>query len=123
MKIHLSLLKIPVSNIETSLKFYEEQLQINNIFYVQEYGWAQFDLDGIPFALYQINKGGGSRTLGGSVDFHFAMDADVFDDVAPQWLSNHLLKDNMIHTGNDGSTFVELLDPDQNELKIIRIKK
>lgn len=51
------------------------------------------------------------------------MDADVFDEVASKWLSNHLLKENMIHTGNDGSTFVELLDPDQNELKIMRIKK
>ncbi len=98
-------------------------MQIKNIFYVKEYGWAQFDLDGIPFALYQINKGGGSRTLGGSIDFHFAMDADVFDEVAPKWLSNHLLKEDMIHSGNDGSTFVELLDPDQNELKIMRIKK
>lgn len=123
MKFLISLIKIPVSNIEISLHFYEEHLKIKNIFYVKEYGWAQFELDGVSFALYQVNLGGGFRNLGGSIDFHLALDEDSFNIVTSSWKLANILKDNMIHTGNDGSKFVELLDPDENELKVMCIKK
>lgn len=121
--MHLTLIKIPVSDIEKSVQFYEQYLNIKNIFYVKEYGWAQYDLDGIPLALYQIQLGGGSRTLGGSLDFHFALDFEEFDELAHKLLKANILKENRIHKGNDGSTFIELLDPDNNELKIFRLKK
>ncbi len=123
MTYHLSLIKIPVSNINTSLRFYEENLDIKNIFFVETYGWAQFDLDGIPFALYEINKGGGSRSLGGSIDFHLALEEEAFNQQSRKWLDDGILDENMIHRGNDGSQFVELIDPDQNKLKIMCIKK
>ena len=123
MTYQLSLIKIPVSNINTSLRFYEENLDIKNIFFVETYGWAQFDLDGIPFALYEINKGGGTRLLGGSVDFHLALEEEAFNQQSQKWLDAGILDENKIHQGNDGFQFVELIDPDQNKLKIMCIKK
>jgi len=123
VKYHLALIKIPVSNITESLKFYEEHLNINNIFFEETYGWAQFDLDGIPFALYQVKLGGGERTLGGSIDFHLALEEREFKVRSKKWLDLGILFENMIHRGNDGSSFVELEDPDHNTLKIMMIKK
>ncbi len=122
MSYKLSLIKIPVSNIENSLIFYEKHLNIKNSFYSKEYGWAQFNLDGTQFALYQVGMGGGNRVLGGSVDFHLAIEKSEFDKLSKQWLLSGILDDNRIHRGNDGSTFVDLVDLDRNKLKIFCIK-
>lgn len=122
MTYHLSLIKIPVSQIQVSLRFYEKHLGIQNIFYEETYGWAQFDLDGIPFALYQVGLGGGNRELGGSIDFHLALDEHNFNQRAQSWLEAGVLDENRIHQGNDGSKFVEIIDPDSNKLKIMSIK-
>lgn len=123
MTNHLSLIKIPVKNIKKSLDFYEKYLNIQNIFFVEQYGWAQFDLDGIPFALYQVGSGGGERQVGGSIDFHLTLEEEVFNVQSKVWLEAGLLEDHRIHQGNDGTTFVNLIDVDQNKLKIMCIKK
>ena len=123
MTYHLTLIKIPVKNIKKSLDFYEKHLSIKNIFFVEQYGWAQFDLDGIPFALYQVGSGGGERQVGGSIDFHLALEEETFNMKANEWLKAGLLDDDRIHKGNDGTTFVDLIDIDQNKLKIMCIKK
>ena len=122
MTYHLSLIKIPVSDIKRALDFYEAHLDIKNIFYVEQYGWAQFDLDGIPFALYQVGSGGGERRLGGSIDFHLALMEEAFNMKANAWLEAGLLDENRIHRGDDGTTFVEHVDVDYNKLKIMCIK-
>lgn len=123
MTYHLSLIKVPVSNIKKALNFYEKHLDIKNVFFVEEYGWAQFDLDGIPFALYEVSKGGGERKLGGSIDFHLALDEDVFEERTKKWIESGILVDNQIHHGNDGTSFVDIIDLDYNQLKVMCIKK
>ena len=116
----LGLLKIPVREIEKSTAFYKERLGCEISFQAPEYGWAQLKAGDLELALYVPRKGGGQRTIGGNIDFHLVLDADDFDKLAPALKDAGLLVEDMIHTGNDGSTFIDLRDPDENVIKIFR---
>lgn len=116
----LGLLKIPVTDVEHSAKFYEEILHLELGFVVPEYGWAQMKAGETDLALYVPGKGGGERQIGGNVDFHLVLEPRDFDELAPTLKDAGHLSENMIHTGNDGSTFIDVYDPDKNIIKVLR---
>ncbi|GAB4427650.1 MAG: hypothetical protein Kow002_16620 [Anaerolineales bacterium] len=119
-KYQLKLLKIPVSDVERSTPFYEENLGFQLEFVASEFGWAQMKAGENSIALYQPGKGGGKREIGGSVDFHLAMEESAFDALAALMKEEGLLVGDMIHQGADGTTFMEIYDPDRNEIKVFR---
>ena len=116
----LALLKIPVSQIERSSKFYQDTLGVTVQFAAEEYGWAQLLAGELPLALYKPGMGGGDGKIGGSLDFHLALAAERFDQLANSLIPRGVIVDNTIHRGDDGTTFIDLRDPDGNTLKIMR---
>jgi catechol 2,3-dioxygenase-like lactoylglutathione lyase family enzyme len=116
----LSLLKIPVNDIEVSSEFYAQNLGFQVDFVAPEYGWAQMKTGEISVALYKPGMGGGEREIGGSVDFHLMLEEDDFDEVVEKVKEEGVLLDDMVHTGADGTTFIEILDPDQNVIKVFK---
>jgi catechol 2,3-dioxygenase-like lactoylglutathione lyase family enzyme len=116
----LGMLKVPVRDVEKSVQFYEKSLGFQLEFVAKEYGWAQMKTGEISIALYQPGMGGGNREFGGSVDFHLSLDGSEFDDVAKLMKKEGNLAGDMIHKGNDGTTFIEIRDPDGNEIKVFR---
>ena len=116
----LSLLKIPVSDIARSAAFYTKALKWEPQFVADEYGWAQLDAGGLPVALYKPGMGGGDGKPGGSTGFHLAVPPAAFDTLAADLLGKGVLVDNRVQHGDDGTTFVQLRDPDGNVLNIGR---
>jgi catechol 2,3-dioxygenase-like lactoylglutathione lyase family enzyme len=117
----LSLLKIPVSQITRSAEFYREALGFEQQFLAEEYGWAQFQAGDVGITLYKPGMGGGDGKIGGSLDFHLSLLPEQFDPLAADLLKRGSLAENRIHRGDDGSTFIDVCDPDGNTLKIGRM--
>ncbi len=116
----LGLLKLPVRDIGKSAKFYTEELGFELDFVASDYGWAQLKTGEFSLALYQPGMGGGERPIGGSVDFQLVLEAQEFDELAQQMKVAKRLSGDRIHQGADGTTFIEICDPDDNLLKIFR---
>ncbi len=116
----IQMLKIPVSDIEESAQFYAELLGFEVLFEAAEYGWAQLAAAHVSLALYKPGMGGGSGQIGGSVDFHLSLPESAFQSLATRLLKKGYLVEDMIHTGNDGSTFIDVRDPDQNIIKVMK---
>lgn len=112
----LSMLKVPVSDITASARFYRDGLGFQELFVVEEYGWAQFQAGDIPIALYKPGMGGGNRTPGGSVDFHLAS-TDLSALQARLKAFDPELEVG-IFKNDDGSETLEFSDPDGNTFKI-----
>jgi predicted enzyme related to lactoylglutathione lyase len=119
-KYHLGLLKIPVKDIEKSAQFYEKNLRFQLDFLAPEFGWAQMKAGEISLALYVPGMGGGDRQIGGSVDFHLNLAGEDFDEMAKNMEEAGQLSDDMIHTGADGTTYIDILDLDENIIKVFR---
>jgi catechol 2,3-dioxygenase-like lactoylglutathione lyase family enzyme len=114
------LLKIPVTDVERSSQFYAEQLGFELQFSAAEYGWAQL-IDGeLCLALYQPGMGGGSAQIGGSTGFHLSLPAEAFQAQSQRLLEAGHLMDDRVHSGDDGSTFMDVRDPDGNVVKIMQ---
>lgn len=113
--LNVTLLKIPVTNLQQSIKFYESALGLSASCIVEEYGWAQLDGANVAIALYVPGQGGGQRSPGGSVDFHLAH--SQLDELKNR--VSTVIETVAIHANNDGSRSLELLDPDGNEIKIM----
>ncbi len=113
------LLKIPVSDVEASSAFYAKQLGFDLEFVVAEYGWAQLRASGHRLALYQPGMGGGDGRTGGSVGFHLSLPESEFRSLAEKLASGGHLVDGKILTGEDGTTFVDVSDPDSNVVKVV----
>lgn len=120
MSYDIWLLKIPVSDVHKSAAFYEQYLGFQIDFIAEEFGWANLSSDTFSMALYEPGKGGGNRDIGGSIDFHLRLGANEFDPLALSLQEAGFLVENRIHTGADGSTFIEVEDLDHNILKIAR---
>jgi len=116
------MLKVPVSDVEISVEFYEKKLGFQLDFVAKEYGWGQMKIGEVSVALYQPGMGGGNRQIGGSVDFHLSLAGNEFDEVATLMKDEGNLAGDMVHQGADGTTFIEIRDPDGNEIKIFRSK-
>lgn len=117
---NLAMLKVGVSDLDKSVKFYTEILDFELEFKVVKYGWAQLKSGDLELALYVPGLGGGEKTLGESTDFHLILDSINFDELASILKENNHLSEDMIHTGNDGTTFIDVLDPDKNIIKIFK---
>ncbi len=119
MPYAIKLLKVPVTNIEVSCDFYSRHLGFDVQFKSDEYGWAQLSAGDLSLALYKPGMGGGDGKAGGSVDFHLSLPAAEFTPLSEDLLSKGHLQEGMIHTGNDGSTFIDVIDPDGNVIKVM----
>jgi catechol 2,3-dioxygenase-like lactoylglutathione lyase family enzyme len=116
----LSILKIPVSDIKRSANFYRDALGFQEEFVAEQYGWAQLHAGELPLALYKPGKGGGTGRIGGSTGFHLSLPPKRFDALADRLLKRGVLVENMVHRSDDGSTFIDVRDPDGNTLAISR---
>ena len=123
MNYTLSLLKIPVSNIVRTAAFYRDVLGFEPVFAAEEYGWAQLQAGELALALYRPGMGGGEGQVGSSTGFHLALAAEHFDALKDVLCQHDALVDDMVHQGEDGSSFVEVCDPDGNTLKIMRVSE
>ncbi|MEM1064895.1 MAG: VOC family protein [Pseudomonadota bacterium] len=112
----LALLKIPVHDLEAAIKFYAALFATEPVFAAEAYGWAQFDLGGLPLALYVPGMGGGDRAPGGSVDFHLATSGA---DALAGRLSDFPDAGAGTFENADGSRSFECRDPSGNLLKIM----
>jgi catechol 2,3-dioxygenase-like lactoylglutathione lyase family enzyme len=117
----LSLLKIPVTDIARSSEFYRDLLKFKLEFAAEQYGWAQLSAGDLALGLYKPDMGGGDGKVGGSRDFHLALAPESFDALAADLLERKLLVENKVHRGDDGTTFIQLRDPDGNVVHISRI--
>ena len=113
-------LKVPVSDIEVSSQFYSEQLGFEVQFAAAEYGWAQLTAADVSLALYKPGMGGGNGQMGGSVGFHLSLPEAAFQSLAASLLEKGHLAEGMVHTGNDGSTFMDVEDPDKNIIRVMQ---
>lgn len=116
----LVFLKIPVRDVGSAAAFYREALGFEEAFVAEEYGWAQLAAGDLPLALYEPGKGGGNGAIGGSTGFHLELPVAEFDRLAQDLLARGALEEDRIHQGADGTTFVEVRDPDGNLLKVHR---
>lgn len=115
MTLGVALLKLPVSDLVASIRFYEKALGLQAKTVAEEYGWAQLDGVTVPLALYVPGKGGGNRTAGGTVDFHLSSNRlDALLDQARQ-----VAPDAAVHENADGSRSLEFTDPDGNVVKVM----
>ena len=74
MKVSLTGFKIPVDNLDDAIEFYTEKLFFSLLFREDSFGWATVQLENQNVGLYIPGKGGGDRTVGGTVDFSFLID-------------------------------------------------
>jgi len=116
----IKMLKVPVSDIDVSSHFYSEHLGFEIQFVAAEYGWAQLTAAGVSLALYKPGMGGGNGQIGGSVGFHLSLPDAAFQSLATSLLEKGHLVEDMIHTGNDGSAFIDIFGPDRNIIKVMK---
>lgn len=87
--VQLSLVKIPVSSVETAVPYYRDVLGLEEQFSVPEYGWAQFLVGEFPIALYEPGPGGGGSS-GECDSVHFSV--WIF------WLENYAALDTLLES-------------------------
>lgn len=116
----LALLKIPVTAIGPAIAFYRDVIGFTLDFVAEEYGWAQMAAGTLLVGLYVPGQGGGERTIGGSVDFHLALPPAEFNLLAARLTERGCLVGDAIQNGDDGTRFVEAIDPDGNTLKLFQ---
>jgi len=121
MDYELSLLKVPVRDVERAAAFYRDVLGMREAFVAAEYGWAQFGAGSVPLALYVPGMGGGDGEPGGGAGFHLALEADAFEALAERLRAAGALVDDQVHRGADGTVFVDARDPDGNVIKVVRV--
>ena len=118
--VQLSLVKIPVSNIDTAVPYYRDVLGLEEQFFVPDYGWAQFLVGDFPIALYEPGEGGGGSS-GQCDSIHFSV-ADIE-------ATHHLLLTRNadiprgVEIAADGMLFFELYDIDGNVIKVLQAQK
>jgi len=112
----VALLKVPVTDINRAVGFYEDALGLAARFVAAEYGWAQLDGASVAIALYVPGRGGGDRSPGGSVDFHLSHDR--LDELLST--VRRAAPDAEIHDNDDGSRSLEFTDPDGNSIKVMQ---
>jgi AraC-like DNA-binding protein/predicted enzyme related to lactoylglutathione lyase len=116
--MRINLVKIPVSDFVRATHFYWETLGLNEQFAVAAYGWAQYELPGVPLCLYVPGMGGGQGQPGGEAGFHLEVSH------IEQFRDGYLDRGGQIHSdivaSDDGGQFLILSDPDGNLLKVVQ---
>ena len=116
----LALLKVPVRDVDRAAAFYRDVLGMTPAFVAAEYGWAQLAAGDLGFALYVPGAGGGDAAVGGATGFHLSLTGAAFDELAARALEHAALVEGRVHQGADGTTFVDVRDPDGNVVKVFR---
>jgi catechol 2,3-dioxygenase-like lactoylglutathione lyase family enzyme len=117
MSMRVQMVKIPVSSIDGAVPFYREVLGLREDFVMAEYGWAQVCADDMPIALYVPGMGGGNGVAGKCDSLHLATDDEA--GLRERLTTANLDPDTYLHTGDDGSRFYDLQDPDGNTVKVM----
>lgn len=114
----ITLVKIPVSDIEKSVAYYRDVLGLPESFSAPEYGWAQLEVGSLPFCLYQEGKGGGGGTAGTCDSIHFAVPdaAASYEALAARGATIP----GGLETSADGMSFFDIHDPDGNLIKVVQ---
>jgi predicted enzyme related to lactoylglutathione lyase len=117
--IALHMVKIPVSDVSTAVGFYRDVIGLSEDFVVTEYGWAQLSAGDFPIALYESGKGGGKGVVGGCDSLHFRL--NDLSAITQRLTDAGFSESDILHQGNDGSTFLEINDPDGNTIKVMLV--
>lgn len=117
LSVHL--VKIPVTDIDAAVPFYRDVLGLEAEFVASEYGWAQFKTSNIPLALYVSGMGGGTGSAGEMDGLHLSVTS--FNDLDNRLKQADIQRNQVFHTGNDGTEYYELNDPDGNVIKVFKV--
>ncbi len=112
---HVALIKVPVTDIDRSARFYGRLLDAEPSIVAPEFGWAHFETESLTLALYVADHAEDQRPPGGSVDFHL-----VTEDLAGlEARMADLVPGVAIRAHDDGSVSFDIADPDGNRLRIL----
>jgi predicted enzyme related to lactoylglutathione lyase len=114
--VSVSLVKVPVSDVNQSVPYYRDVLGFEEQFTVEEYGWSSLTAGDVSLGLFVPGKGGGNATPGGSTGFQLQV-----DDLAALYARLHqrgALLGEGIYTSADGMQCLEIQDPDGNVLHV-----
>jgi catechol 2,3-dioxygenase-like lactoylglutathione lyase family enzyme len=117
LRIELSLLKVPVSDLGEAVRYYTEGLGFDLETLVAAYGWAQLRAGGLRLALYVSGLGGGEGSPGGNRDFHLAVRSlqPILDRLQASGYPQP-----PVQRGDDGGEYFDLTDPDANVIRFVR---
>ena len=112
----VSLVKVPVCNIEQAVAYYRDVLGFEEQFTVAEYGWSTLTAGEVSLGLYVPGLGGGSATLGGSAGFQMQV-ADL-PALHALLAGRGALLGEGLYTSADGMQCLEITDTDGNVLHV-----
>lgn len=119
IEVAVHLVKIPVSNIQESVNFYRNVIGLEEEFVFADYGWAQLKASNLSIALYVAGMGGGTGKAGEMDSLHLSVSS--FDGLNSRLATANINTSDIHHTGDDGSEYYEINDPDGNIIKIFKV--
>ena len=114
--VGISLVKVPVSDLARSLRFYELLFGCKPEFASDAHGWAQFNLGSLTIALYAAGFGEDDRRPGGSLDFHLLV--SELDGLRQRLSARGACATGGLLCGANGSRSMDLTDPDGNVIRL-----
>lgn len=114
--VGISLVKVPVSDLVRSLRFYELLFGCKPEFASEAHGWAQFNLGTLTVALYAAGFGEDDRRPGGSLDFHLLV--SELDSLRDRLGARGACATGGLLYGANGSRSMDLTDPDGNVIRL-----
>ncbi len=112
----VKMVKIPVSDIDRAIVYYRDVLGLQEEFSVPQYGWSQFAVGNLPLCLYVPGMGGGRGVAGNCDSIHLSTTA--LGSTYKELSARGAIMPDGLHTGDDGTKFVDVHDPDGNIIKI-----
>lgn len=117
-EISIGLVKIPVTDFNRAIQYYQEVVGLEEEFAVEAYGWAQYKTGNLPLCLYVTGMGGGEGVPGHEVGFHLVVDNidEFYKGIEKRGghFSTEIVK------SDDGGQFFVLADPDGNSFKVMQ---
>jgi predicted enzyme related to lactoylglutathione lyase len=114
--VGISLVKVPVTDLTRSLRFYEMLFGGKPEFASEAHGWAQFNLGTLTVALYATGFGEDDRRPGGALDFHLLV--SELDSLRERLSKRGCASTGGLLYGANGSRSMDLTDPDGNVLRL-----
>jgi hypothetical protein len=116
----LALLKVAVHDVDRAAAFDRDVLAMTPAFVAPAYGWAQFTAGDLALARYVPGRGGGDGHVGRAAGFHLVLPGVAFDDPVARARAHDAMVDGRVHQRADGTTFVDVRDPDGTVVKVFR---
>ncbi|GAB4517658.1 MAG: hypothetical protein Tsb004_27980 [Allomuricauda sp.] len=104
--------RIPITYFNASKLFYQK-LGFDVVFESVEYGWISLINGGFSLGLYMMGQGGGTREVGGNVDF--AIKTENFQELHEKLKVLPIAVSDII-TSQDGILLFDVTDPNGNIL-------